>query len=346
VLTTLFHVGPQSRADLARSTGLTRVTISELIAQLVEEGMVQDHGMQPEGRIGKPGSPLGLVPGAGNIIAVDLANTTTAHGAVFNLTGQTIAKRSLPMVGATGQVAQRVVYSLLDELLPLCPGRVTGIGVASPGVVGADGVVLTAPNFAWTNLPLGQQIAERYDVPSHVGNDANLAARAEFTFGNAGSQGMMIVTVGRGLGAGILLDGVLLQGPDFAAGEIGHVTAIDDGPKCGCGRRGCLETVLSLPPIETAMAQNDRDQRLAEIGTTAARVLAPIVSAFNLRELVFASSAGPLPKPLLDAIAAAVMQRVLPTNAANLIVRNTNLGREAVLLGASALVLREEVGIG
>jgi hypothetical protein len=219
VLRALFHDGPTSRAAMARQTGLTRVSISELVAGLIAEGLAEDLGALEEGRVGKPAMQVALSKTAPGIIAVDLSDTDIARGAVMSMTGEVSHRVTRSMTGAHGQQVVDQVTHLVAGLLEAAGGRVLGIGIASPGVVAPGGVVRTAPNYGWDNVPLAADLTERFQRPCHVGNDANLAALAEFTFGGAGSDGMMLVTVGRGLGAGILLDGVLLQGHSFAAGE-------------------------------------------------------------------------------------------------------------------------------
>jgi predicted NBD/HSP70 family sugar kinase len=347
VLRTLFHDSPLSRADLARRTKLTRVSISDLIAELIEAGLVEELGPRTESRIGKPAALLGLDAAKSAIVAIDLSNTETAHGAVLNLRGEPLAKRKVAIGGATGQQALTKVSNLAKQLISQAKSTpVIGLGVASPGIVTQTGTVEFATDFEWRHLPLAEHLAKCLGIPCHVGNDANLRALAEFTFGGASAAGLMVITIERGLGAGILLDGVLLQGRSFAAGEIGHLSAMVDGDRCVCGRYGCLETVLSKPALQAlGTAAATANPQLDAVGQAAAVVLAPIASALNLTDLVFCDPSGLVTQALLDAIGQAIAARVLPTISADLTIRISTLGGKAALLGATALVLSEELGI-
>ena len=122
-----------------------------------------------------------------------------------------------------------------------------GVGVGSPGIINRRGVVVEAPNLDWHGLDLAGELGAALGVGVHVANDANASALGEHTFGGSTGHGLLVITVGQGVGAGLLLDGNLLLGDHFAAGEIGHVMVIDPGEACACGRTGCLETVLAEP---------------------------------------------------------------------------------------------------
>ena len=129
---------------------------------------------------------------------------------------------------------------------------VAAIGLVAPGPLDPwSGVVLDAPNIpGWKNYPLRAIIQERFDVPILVGNDANAAALAEQRFGaGQGEPNLIYITVSTGIGGGIIVNGELLLGAHGLAGEIGHIIVEPDGPRCGCGNYGCLETLASGPSI-------------------------------------------------------------------------------------------------
>src|SRR5687768_8603534 len=253
VLQTLFHSGPSSRADLARETHLTRVTVSDLVGQLIEEGLLQELGQRPGSRVGKPATLVGLNPDAFHIVCLDLSDEARLIGAVLDLSGNVLQRSTMRMQGRTGEAAVAGITELCQELLGLATRPVLGVGIGSPGVVDPDGVVLQAPNLGWTDLPLAAKLAAELGLPVHVANDANTAALGEHTYGGAGGSGLMVIAIGKGVGAGLLLDGALLGGHHYAAGEIGHVIVDERGQVCACGRRGCLETVVSAPALRAAI---------------------------------------------------------------------------------------------
>lgn len=353
VLQRLFHGGPASRADLARATGLTRVTVSDLVTSLLEEGLVAEAGPTPAGRVGKPATLVALRTRDHQVVAVDLTDDLALHGAILDLSGEIVERHSVPSNGRTGAAAVVAVADLCRELLGRATRPVLGVGVASPGVVDEHGVVVQAPNRGWFDLPLARMLSEELDVPVHVANDADAACLGELTYGGASGAGVLVLTVGEGVGAGIVVDGSLIRGVRHAAGEIGHVTAVDDrdgeesplGPpqQCACGRTGCLETVLSVPALRRRAA-GDPDA-LAAVGRRLGIVLAPVVSALNLAEVVLSGPPELLDGPLRLAARQAVRSRTMPVISEDLQLRMTGLGEDGALRGAAVLVLSGQLGV-
>jgi predicted NBD/HSP70 family sugar kinase len=348
VLQHLFHEGPTSRADLARATSLTRVTISDLVSVLIAEGLVEELGVRPGQRVGKPAMLVGMRTSAYQIVSVDLTDDEVVRGAVLTLTGDLVVRRDLPVDGRTGT-------ELVDLLTRFCRGLVAsasqpviGVGIGSPGVVDSAGRVVEAPNRRWYDVPLAEQLTERLGLAVHVANDANIAALGEFTFGGASGSGLLVLTVGEGVGAGIMLDGARVRGHGDAAGELGHVTVVDDGEPCACGRRGCLETVLSVPALRRAVDGLDpeaADAALASVGRTLGTALAPVVSALNLAEVLISGPADLLDGPLREAALETVRERTMPVIGSGLQVRMATLDEDVVLAGAAVLVLSGQLGV-
>lgn len=358
VLQHLFHSGPWSRADLARATGLTRVTVSDLVSSLMAEGLVSELGLRSEGKVGKPGTLVGLRADAFQIVAVDLADDELMHGAVLDLTGEVRTRRSAAVAGREGESAVEALLDLCRELVAAATVPVLGVGVGSPGVIDALGAVVQAPNRGWFDLPLADRLRAELGRPVHVANDANTAALGEYTYGGA-SDSLLLLTVGEGVGAGIVLDGALVQGHQHAAGELGHVTAVDErddidgaplGPPqaCACGRRGCLETVLSVPALRRRVEGRDGAATavaLAAVGRRLGIVLAPVVSALNLSEVVVSGPPELLDGPLRAAALAALRERTMPVISSDLQLRMTSLGEDGALSGAAVLVLSGQLGV-
>lgn len=359
VLQHLFHTGPLSRADLARATGLTRVTMSDLVTSLVADGLVTELGSRPDGRVGKPATLVGLRDDAFQVLAVDLTDDELMHGAVLDVFGSVVEHRTAPLDGRTGSAAVEALITLCRELVAAASYRVLGIGVASPGVIDDSGSVLQAPNREWYDVPLAALVSEALGVPVHVANDANTAVLGELTYGGASPDGLLVLTVGEGVGAGIVLDGVLVTGHRHAAGELGHVTVVDerddtgDAPlgraePCACGRRGCLETVLSVPALRrrtAGLGPRDADAALASVGRRLGIALAPVVSALNLADVVFSGPAELLSGPLREATLATLRERTMPVISDGLSLRMTTLGEEGALCGAAVLVLSGQLGV-
>jgi predicted NBD/HSP70 family sugar kinase len=347
VLQTLYRAGQQSRADLARETGLTRVTISDLVAELIVEGLVIETGQREDARPGKPATLLDLNRNAFQIVGIDLSEYAIFRGAVLDLDGQILHRAQLPLAGSTGADATALVSALAESLIAQATLPVLGLGVGSPGVVDLAGVVLSAPNLGWAGEELQATLAERFGIPVVVANDANAAALAEHSFGNADSD-MMLIKVGHGVGAGLLLGGTPLFGSRFAAGEIGHVVVgTDGGAECACGKRGCLETWLATPRLERAIAASpDRElQILTEAGQRLGIALAPVVGALNLAEVVLSGPTHLLDGPLAQATIETLRTRTMAEFHGDLTLRMTTLGEDIVMRGAAVMVLSAQLGV-
>jgi predicted NBD/HSP70 family sugar kinase len=348
LLQLLFRYGPASRADLARSSGLTKVSVSDVVGDLVAEGLLTEQRGGPaapvQGRVGKPPVLVQLAEGARQIVAVDLSADGVVSGALLNLAGDVQERRSRPLDGRRGQDAVELVHDIVRELLDTATRPVLGVGVGTPGVVDAAGVVVDAPNLGWHGTPLAEGLRAAFDVPVFVANDANTAVLGEHTFGDAGDGGLMLVRVGTGVGAGLVLEGVLLHGHRSAAGEVGHVVIDPDGAECACGRRGCLETVLAAPRLRERLAA-DGPEALAEVGTQVGVALAPVVGTLNLHELVLSGPLELLDGPLLAAVDRTIRERAMPVSGEELVVRTSALGDDVVLVGAAVLVLAGQLGV-
>lgn len=356
VLQSLFHAGPSSRADLARETGLTRVTVSDLVASLIDDGLVSELGAKPGTRVGKPATLVGLRSDGHQVLAVDVSDADRFHGAVLDLAGTVLERRDVDVAGRTGQAAVELVERLCRDLLTVASRPLLGVGIATPGLVDTDGVVLQAPNLGWSAVPLAQLLDDALDLPVHVANDANTAALGEYTFGAAGQHGLMLIRVGKGVGAGLLLDGALLSGQHLAAGEIGHLVVDEQGERCACGRTGCLETVLSVPSLRRRIDALDmghpvvagdrrRHALLAAAGEQLGTTLAPVVSALDLREVVLSGPTDLLEGPLVDTALEVLRRRCMPVVGEDVDLRLPAVGEDVVLAGAAVLVLSGQLGV-
>jgi len=363
VLQTLYRSGELSRADLARATGLTRVTISDLVADLIAAGLVVELGQRDEARPGKPATLLGINRTGHCIIGLDLSDAESFLGAVLDLDGGVIEHRETPLDDATGDEALDRAVELAKQLVAAAKAPVLGIGVGTPGIVDLNGVVLTAPNLGWTGVALRERLTTATGLPVFVANDANAATLAELTFGGAEARGadggraegeardrgnLMVVIAGHGVGAGLIIDGRPIVGSGSAAGEIGHVVVgTDGGLECACGKQGCLETWLATPRLEAAIAADPerRDAVLDEAGRRLGIALAPVVAALNLAEVVLNGPAHLLDGRLIAAAVATLRSRTLEALHGDLQLRMSALGKDIVMRGAAAMVLSGRLGV-
>ena len=349
MLQSLISDGPLSRADLARATHLTPTSTSDLVAGLLEEGLVEDLGRRESRGVGKPATLVGIVPDARHIVTVDLSADEDVHGAVVNLIGKVLYRRTVAREERTGQDAVALAVRLARELTAATDQPILGVGVGSPGVVDPEGVVLEAANLGWHDLPLARHLGSVLDLPVHVANDANAAVLADYALGDESSDNLLLVKVGKGVGAGLLIAGQLFTGDRSAAGEIGHVTVDERGELCACGRRGCLETAIAVPRLRARLAVV-RDERakvkvLEAAGRRLGLALATVVSALNLDDVVLSGPPDVVTEAFRAAALATIRRRTIPSVGEHVSVRFDSLGDDDVLLGAAVLVRSAELGV-
>ena len=347
MLQTLYHRGAMSRADLARETGLTRVTISDLVAESILDGIVHEIGVREANGPGKPPIVIDFDRSGHQIIGIDLSGTTCVEGAVLDLGGRILEQRSLPMPRQhDAEQTYAMARDLARDLIGAATRPVLGVGVGTPGVVSPDGVVISAPNLAWTDLPLGTRLHADLGLPVVVRNDANAAILAEYTFGEALSD-VMLIRIGRGIGAGVIAGGQPLVGARFAAGEIGHVVVgTDDGPLCVCGRRGCVEAWVNVPRLTAEIDASPalRESLLADAGARLGVAIAPIVAALDLSEIVLSGPRELLAGSFAEAATRALHERTLEGVFADVRIRLSDQDG-IVMRGAAVMVLSSQLGV-
>lgn len=195
------------------------------------------------------------------IVGVDLGGTNIVVGAMSADGKQHLAMRSVPTgseAGAEG-VADRIVGLIEGVILDTIEqtdghrGDFIGVGIGAPGPLDREkGIVIVAPNLGWRNFPLRDRIGERLNLPATLDNDANCATVGEWWQGAArGATNVIGMTIGTGIGGGLIIDGRLFHGSSDVAGEIGHTTIDLNGRHCKCGNYGCLEAYASGPAIAT-----------------------------------------------------------------------------------------------
>jgi len=204
-------------------------------------------------------------------IGVDVGGTKVAAGVVDD-EGRILVRRQQPTPSTSAQETATVIAELVDALRT--DHNVTGVGIGAAGFVDADrSTVLFAPNLAWRDEPLRQEVADKVALPVVVENDANAMAWGEFRFGAGRGEGIMVaVTVGTGIGGGIVLDGRLFRGRWGIGTEVGHLRVVPDGRPCGCGNRGCWEQyasgrALTRAARELASSRPDDAARMLELGS-------------------------------------------------------------------------------
>jgi len=357
--------GPQSRADLARGSGLSRTTVSSLVSELLEAGLVvetEDRGTPYKGGSGRPPLLVALALRPGRVAGVDIG-----HGhvrvAVSDRSAKVLAEVEMltdadPHGATTLDIAADLVRQAAAEAaLPVAD--LLTVGLCVPGPIDrrsarVDQSVLPG----WHELAPADELGRRLDVPVVVDNDANCGAMAEHQHGaGRGAADLLYVKLASGVGAGLVLGGRLHRGVAGMAGEVGHVLAREDGTVCRCGSRGCLETEVStqrlldlLRPVYSGeldlaglLSLDARDETavrriLTDAGHTVGRVLAGLCTTLNPSKIVVGGSLG-TSATLVKAIRGGVDRYAHPESAASVDVVPGYFGGRAEIMGALALAI-------
>lgn len=247
VLKAIAISGPISRAQLARELGFSGPTLTLATKQLIERGLVMEVE-QALSTGGRPPTLLGLVPGAGQVLGIKLAED--------HLVGVCVDLESQPLwsfeeqFSSRGEQALEALVSILRKQISKVQGQILGIGIGFPGVVSSvDSVTASSTILDWADLNVGDQISSALGVPVILENDVNTLAVTESLFGKGKDvSNFLTVTLGRGIGLGIVINGELYNGTR-GAGEFGHTYVVGQIEQCECGKFGCLETVAAEPAI-------------------------------------------------------------------------------------------------
>lgn len=250
VLRAIATNGPLSRAQLVRDLGLSGPTLTMATRYLLERGLIAEIKQSPSTG-GRPATLLGLVANAGQVLGVKLADNH-AVGVCANLQSEILWSFEEPF-SSRGEDAINELIALLKKNTKKIKGQLLGIGIGIPGVVSpTHSGIANSAMLGWNDINVGQRISEALNTPVLIENDVNTLAITESLYGHGRDVSNFItITLGRGIGMGIVINGELYAG-SYGAGEFGHVNAINGGDKCECGKFGCLETIASSPAIHRA----------------------------------------------------------------------------------------------
>jgi predicted NBD/HSP70 family sugar kinase len=250
VLALIGQRGPIARVEIARELSLSPATVTAVTRELARDGLVREVDQAPSSG-GRPAILLGLVAEAAHAIGCKIApdRLTAVH---VDLDGGPLDFRELAF-DATDPGAVDRLGSILAGLMVEWqrPGsRFLGVGLGVPGMVDSQRGIVEAPILGWPAVPLVHKLEGRLDVPVLIDNDVNTLAVSERLYGRGRSRdNVLTVTIGRGVGLGIVAGGVIQRGHRGGAGEFGHLTMVEDGPRCECGNRGCLEALVADPAL-------------------------------------------------------------------------------------------------
>lgn len=241
--------GPLSRTQLTALSGLSVGAVSQIVGDLIESNWVTEAG-ESDSTGGRRQVLLRLNPTAAYVTGLKLMEDR-AVCAVTDLEATVLhyAEHPLPATQTPALIAQALAQIVIDALSQagVLKEQVLGVGIGLAGVIdGNTGIVHYSPFFHWQNVPLARQVAEELQLPVYLENDVNTLTITEQLFGLGHDvSSFAVVTVGRGIGMGVVINHQLYRGHKGGVGELGHITIEPDGPVCSCGRRGCLEALAA-----------------------------------------------------------------------------------------------------
>lgn len=356
VLRTIFSARSISRANIARLTGLTPTTVSQVVSTLYDEGLIQEIGVG-ESNGGKPPILVSLNPDSRYTIGLNLVQKQFI-GAVVNLHGEVKETVRVDIEDSKGASAVECVFQVISQLLAKQYHPIIGIGVGTPGLVDMKaGTVINSVNLDWKNLNLGEVLQQKFKLPILILNDSQATAIGEFLYAdkNKNTPNQVVVNVDKGIGAGILINRKIFQGDGGGAGEIGHVVVKENGKLCRCGQRGCLETISSTSAVleelqmksieEVQQALANGDQRVAEVIKDAAHYfaisLANLISVLNINEIILTGGMTRFGDAWLTEIRQTIDTSVFSMLSGDVSIKIGALGYQACILGASASLIMD-----
>ncbi|NUU22538.1 MAG: ROK family transcriptional regulator [Streptomycetaceae bacterium] len=368
VLRALYFDQPRSRQELAGLTGLSQASVSNVVAELISDGVVVEAG-QVDSDGGRPRVLLRVNPAHAAVVGVDVGETHVLVE-VFDVTLRRLAEATFPMEPdshSVDDVARRVLEGLDRCLTASGVDDVLGVGIGVPGQV-EQGLVY-AQTVGWHGVELEQLLRTGTDLPLFLDNGANTLGQAEVWFGaGRGTGDVVVALIGSGVGASVITGGVLYRGSSGGAGEWGHTTVALDGRPCRCGAHGCLEAYIGASAVvaryravkadvpaeqEAALAALVADRSraardvLAETARYAGLGIANLINLFNPSQVIVGGWAGLLlGGRILDDIRAQASRHALHRPFEQASITLCELGPESVALGAATLPVAEFLTAG
>lgn len=356
--------GPISRAQIAKETGLNKATVSTMVSDLIEESFIQEIGAGKSSGGRKP-VMLYFNHHAGYSIGIDLG-VNYVLGILTDLSGNIIEKiiRNLNTINLDDVIDE--IFSVINILIENTPESrygVIGIGVGVPGQVDPQQMIQFAPNLKWKNVDLKQIIEDRFSIPTYIENEANAGAFGEQVHG-AGKDiaNQVYISVGIGIGTGIIINSQIYKGASGISGEMGHVTIDSSGKKCSCGNRGCWElyasesALLNIAEQENILDQKDNIklhhlltegqkgnpkvlQTLNTLGENIGIGIINIINTFNPEVIVIGNRIAQFENWLANPIERILEERLSVYHKTNTDIRFSILDNLSTALGATSIAI-------
>ncbi|MDC3418031.1 ROK family transcriptional regulator [Aquibacillus salsiterrae] len=375
ILDVIRKKGPISRSEIAKIIDLSPTTVTSAVYELIQEGLVYEDGVGVSNGGRKP-VLLRFNPNNHTIIGLSISNSMVKI-ADMNLEGEALRKEIYPTYQYQGQEMVDHILEVVEQFLfkKADIDNCQGISVITPGIVDAqNGVITYNSKLKLYDVPLKSLIEERTHLPTYVDNDANALVLAESYFGSFSTyKDLLFITIGDGVGAGMMVNGSVFRGFMGSSGEFGHTTVVQDGVRCECGQTGCLENYVNWPAIYSKIvtgimtkgrdtvitemidhnlnnihpkvfvdAVNQDDELVMEIMEEVIRYLSiaikNAVHLFNPEVVILSGDIIQNNVVLLEKMKTSVANQVIPILQDKINIQSTSLGPEFELLGTAAVI--------
>ncbi|MEI2464325.1 ROK family transcriptional regulator [Niallia taxi] len=358
VLSQIINHAPLSRADIAQRSGLNKGTVSSLVAELIEEKLINESG-PGESSGGRRPVMLHFNHGAGHTIGIDLG-VNYILGVLTDLSGNIVVHKNEAYKNTSYEDTISRVVNIIKFLInaaPPSPYNIVGIGVGTPGIIDKKGTLLLAPNLGWHDIPFQTELEKIFQIPVIVENEANTGAYGEKQFGvGQHADNLIYISAGIGIGAGIIINGELYSGFTGYSGEVGHMTIDRNGAKCTCGNKGCWELYASeqallskansknlpkeigLDDIISLAKEGNKEilETLAEIGENLAVGIINIIHAFNPEQIIIGNRLASCKQWLEPKVKEVIQQYTSPFNQTDIRIDFSSPSMPVSAIGASA----------
>jgi predicted NBD/HSP70 family sugar kinase len=351
--------GPVSRAHVSKETGLNKATVSTMVAELIDEDLVFEMG-PGESSGGRKPVMLYFHEKAGFSIGIDLG-VNYVLGILTDLRGNIVEERIDSITNVDFEHVMTKLVIMINELINKAPKStygIVGIGVGVPGIVDKMNNILFAPNLKWKDVNIKAFLEEKLRIPTVIENEANAGAIGEQLYGSGLEiSNLVYLSIGIGIGTGIILNNSLYTGAAGISGEMGHNTIDANGMKCTCGNRGCWELYASESTLLQEMkkafksekelqlskimneAENGNEevlQVLDKIGTNIGIGLTNIINTFNPEVIIIGNRMAQFQTWLTEPIERVLTERLSSYHYSSTEVRFSKLGKYPIATGASA----------
>ncbi|PKO14070.1 MAG: hypothetical protein CVU39_15935 [Chloroflexi bacterium HGW-Chloroflexi-10] len=369
ILSTIKTQGLIARAEVARVTGLSPASVTGITAELIEEGLIYEKA-SGDSSGGRPPILLAINPLGGYVVGIKLMEDH-AIGALTDLSATILQRYQLPLHDRSAEHAIEIMAELVENLLILgavSRNKLIGVGVGLAGIVDSnEGVLRQSPYFGWRNFAVRDRLQQLVDSPVCVDNDVNTFTLAERWYGTGqGVDNFLTITIGRGVGLGVVTHGQFYRGVHGGAGELGHTVVNPQGPLCDCGKHGCLEAFVSDPALISLAQQSyqageisinvqniEQIVVLADNGSLPAQrimgnagaifgqSIANMINIFNPSRILVSGEGVRNGKWFFNAMHESIRVNTMPSLYADVDIRVEPWGDDVWARGAASLVLRQ-----